>query len=257
MSVRKVLWFPLHFTEKVTEIQRGCVIYSRSQHLQMAGKVKCWLLSHVWLLTTPRTVAHQTVAHHYPWNSPGNNAAVGCHFLLHGIYPTQEFNPGFNPGLLHCRRILYHLSHQLEFNSSSVVWAYTLNHNATLSLKTVMVVVVGTIKKIMKILCPWPHVKHFPYFNTLIIIFQQVLSVSPHLSTSPHLPPLSQPSSLTWTSAEVHSMFFQLQILSLQSHCSMKVRNRPQRLSAMLSMCGAGEDSGESHEQQGDQTSQP
>ena len=33
---------------------------------------------------------------------------VGCHFLLQGIFPTQ----GSNPGLLHCRQTLYHLSHQ-------------------------------------------------------------------------------------------------------------------------------------------------
>ena len=31
----------------------------------------------------------------------------GCHFLLQGIFPTQ----GLNLGLLHCRWILYHLSH--------------------------------------------------------------------------------------------------------------------------------------------------
>ena len=39
---------------------------------------------------------------------PGKNTGVGCHALLQGIFPTQ----GSNPGLLHCRRILYHLSHQ-------------------------------------------------------------------------------------------------------------------------------------------------
>ena len=33
---------------------------------------------------------------------------VGCHSLFQGIFPTQ----GLNPGLLHCRQILYHLSHQ-------------------------------------------------------------------------------------------------------------------------------------------------
>ena len=33
---------------------------------------------------------------------------VGSHSLLQGIFPTQESNPG----LLHCRQILYHLSHQ-------------------------------------------------------------------------------------------------------------------------------------------------
>ena len=41
-------------------------------------------------------------------DSSGKNAAVGCHALLQGIFPTQ----GWNPSLLHCRRILYCLSHQ-------------------------------------------------------------------------------------------------------------------------------------------------
>ena len=41
-------------------------------------------------------------------DSPGKNTGVGCHVLLQGIFPTQ----GSNPDLLHCRQILYHLSHQ-------------------------------------------------------------------------------------------------------------------------------------------------
>ena len=40
-------------------------------------------------------------------DSPGKNTRLGCHALLQGIFPIQ----GFNPGLLHCRQILYHLSH--------------------------------------------------------------------------------------------------------------------------------------------------
>ena len=36
------------------------------------------------------------------------STGVGCRFLLQGIFPTQ----GANPGLLHCRQTLYHLSHQ-------------------------------------------------------------------------------------------------------------------------------------------------
>ena len=43
-----------------------------------------------------------------PRNSPGQNTEVGSLSLLQGIFPTQ----GSNPGLLHCRRILYQLSHQ-------------------------------------------------------------------------------------------------------------------------------------------------
>ena len=41
-------------------------------------------------------------------DSPGKNTREGCHVLLQGIFPTQ----GLNPGLQHCRQILYHLSHQ-------------------------------------------------------------------------------------------------------------------------------------------------
>ena len=42
------------------------------------------------------------------WNSPGQNTGVGSLFLLQGIFPIQ----GSNPGLPHCRQILYQLSHQ-------------------------------------------------------------------------------------------------------------------------------------------------
>ena len=43
-----------------------------------------------------------------PWNSPGKNTEVGSHSLLQIIFPTQ----GSNLGLLHCRQVLHHLSHQ-------------------------------------------------------------------------------------------------------------------------------------------------
>ena len=41
-------------------------------------------------------------------DSPGKNTGVGFHALLQGIFQTL----GLNPGLSHCRQILYHLSHQ-------------------------------------------------------------------------------------------------------------------------------------------------
>ena len=44
----------------------------------------------------------------WPWDSPGKNTGKGCHSLLQGIFLTQ----GLNPGLWHCRQILYQLSHQ-------------------------------------------------------------------------------------------------------------------------------------------------
>ena len=51
-------------------------------------------------LATPGTVACQAPL---PWDFPGKNTGVGCHFLLQEIFLTQESNSG----LLHCRQILY------------------------------------------------------------------------------------------------------------------------------------------------------
>ena len=42
-----------------------------------------------------------------PWNSPGQNTGVGSLSFFQQISPTQ----GSNPGLPHCRQILYQLSH--------------------------------------------------------------------------------------------------------------------------------------------------
>ena len=59
------------------------------------------------------------------WNSPGQNTTVGSHSLLQGIFPTQ----GSKPGLPHCRRIPYQLSHQgsLSFVGrvcKTILWDY-------------------------------------------------------------------------------------------------------------------------------------
>ena len=43
-----------------------------------------------------------------PWTSLGQNTGVGSLSLLQGIFPTQ----GSNPGLPHCRQVLYQLSHK-------------------------------------------------------------------------------------------------------------------------------------------------
>ena len=43
-----------------------------------------------------------------PWNSPGQNTGAGSLSLLQGIFPNQ----GLNPCLLHCKQILYQLSHK-------------------------------------------------------------------------------------------------------------------------------------------------
>ena len=61
-----------------------------------------------------------------PWDSPGRNIGVGCHFLLQEIFPTR----GLNPGLPHCGQRLYRLRHQGNPQDStcslSKVWFQSL-----------------------------------------------------------------------------------------------------------------------------------
>ena len=49
-----------------------------------------------------------------PWDFPGKNTGVGCHFFLQRIFPTQ----GSNSRLLHCRQIRVGVT-----LSSSSAWA--------------------------------------------------------------------------------------------------------------------------------------
>ena len=63
------------------------------------------LLSRVWLFVIPWTMPTKLL---HPWNFPGKNTGMGCHSLLWGIFPTQRLNLGH----LHCRQMLYRLSHQ-------------------------------------------------------------------------------------------------------------------------------------------------
>ena len=49
-------------------------------------RVCVWSLSHVQLFATPWTAARQAAC---PWDIPGKNTRVGCHFLLHGLILTH------------------------------------------------------------------------------------------------------------------------------------------------------------------------
>ena len=59
------------------------------------------------------------------WDSPGKDTGVDCHFLLQGIFPAQ----GSNPGLLHCRQTLYHLSHLMV--EMKEIWGLVLKSDFT------------------------------------------------------------------------------------------------------------------------------
>ena len=68
-----------------------------------------WLQQHCYFIAKSclallRTAGRQSLC---PWDFPGENTGVGCHFLLQGIFLTQ----GSNPHLLHCSQTLYRLSY--------------------------------------------------------------------------------------------------------------------------------------------------
>ena len=60
---------------------------------------------------------------HRPWNSPSKSTEVCSPFPLEGLFPIYESNPG----LLHCRWIHYHLSHQGSQSLKNPVLATSLS----------------------------------------------------------------------------------------------------------------------------------
>ena len=64
-----------------------------------------------------------------PWDSPGKNTGLGCHFFLHRIFPTQRSNLG----LPLCRQALNHLSHQGSSQKST--W-HLVNSKQMLAINT-------------------------------------------------------------------------------------------------------------------------
>ena len=107
----------------------------------------CQSLSHVRLFVTLWTQPTRLLC---PWNSPGKDSGVGIHSLLWGIFPTQ----GPNLGLLHCRQLLYHLSHQVSpiliIYSAHITYLVVSNSLWPHGLQPT------------RLLCPW----NFPSRNT-------------------------------------------------------------------------------------------
>ena len=83
-----------------------CMCVCMLSHSVVSQSVTLWIAAH----QTPLCL----------WNFSGINTGVGFHFLLQGIFSTQ----GLNPGLLHCRQILYLLSHQ----ASQILYVKTNSH---------------------------------------------------------------------------------------------------------------------------------
>ena len=112
------------------------------------GRASCgsftqWTIIQQWKWKWSRSVVSDSLRPHglepttllHPWDFPGKSTGVGCHFLLQGIFLTQ----GLNPGLLHCRQMLYCLSHQaLEFTVIHIpCHTRNFNHMASIMFKRV------------------------------------------------------------------------------------------------------------------------
>ena len=82
-----------------------CVYSGVCIHTHTHTHTQIWWLSRVWHL---QLCGLQPAGLFGPWTSQARILEWVCHFLLQGIFPTQESNLG----LLHCRQILYQLSYE-------------------------------------------------------------------------------------------------------------------------------------------------
>ena len=80
----------------------------------------------VQLFVSPWTVACQAFLS-MGFSSPGKNTGEGCCALLQGIFPTQRLNLDLRH-LLHCRQILYLLSHQGRWEVLLSWWEHGIPH---------------------------------------------------------------------------------------------------------------------------------
>ena len=91
--------------EATSRTLHGTIQVSSIKHIHIAVRPSCMLMCSV-VSNSLRPHILQPTRLFCPQDSPGKNTGVGCHSLFQRIFPTQ----GLNPGLLHCRWILYQLS---------------------------------------------------------------------------------------------------------------------------------------------------
>ena len=82
------------------------------------------------------------------------STGMGSHSLLQGIFLTQ----GSNPALLHCRQIIYHLSHQRRVDVVLLLAKYLINFYLYFNSKTSV-----SVTGIFKVSCCW--FANFAVFN--------------------------------------------------------------------------------------------
>ena len=89
-----------------------------------------YLLSFIANLPSSRHFTLSLILTKTPWNSPGKNTGVDSHSLLQGIFSTQ----GSNMGLLHCRCIIYYLTHQRSRHKADIILHNSLLRKLRLEL---------------------------------------------------------------------------------------------------------------------------
>ena len=102
--------FVLTLNGAMYDLLNVCVSFDKFQlyimDLYIFYHVLCAYL--LWCLTLCDSMDYKQPGSFVHRDSPGKNTGMGCHALLQGIFPTQ----GLNPGLLHCRWIIYQLNHK-------------------------------------------------------------------------------------------------------------------------------------------------
>ena len=98
------LYLSPYFTSEKLKAQR--IIHLAPNH-----RARKWQKMRVKVLSLSLTLLQDcSLPGSSPWNSLDKNTGVGSHSLLQGISPAQ----GSNPGLLHCRQILYCLRARIQ-----------------------------------------------------------------------------------------------------------------------------------------------
>ena len=136
-----------------------CFCKSENQTLVI---VRC-VLSHVWLLVTPWTVAHQA----HLWNFPGKNAGVGCHALLQGIFLTQGLNPGLLC-LLHWQVGSLPLCHLGRGQARSINYCFYVCREYVLGILTLFISLGRTWVPCHHCFLVWAHVSCFCHMVLLL-----------------------------------------------------------------------------------------
>ena len=112
LDICESLWSPsvIYNYTTITDWGQSCSCTALSPSFELTHHLTTRWGKWKWSESENRSVMSHSLQPHgiySPWNSPGQNIGVVSCSLLQGIFPTQ----GSNPGLPHCRWILYQLSY--------------------------------------------------------------------------------------------------------------------------------------------------